>query len=431
MIMNRPTTLEDIIGLESTKLGFFGEVKNKIVELQTANLKLEQKQRQLQAILDGISDVMVIISLNFTIISTNRLFSEVFNCASPRGRFCYDLFKNRASPCPDCPIITARKMAMVCRKLVDHQINNKNHQFEVAVSPMSEPGKKTLRFLVLMRDVTREKAYQAQYQYSTKMATVGVLAAGVAHEINNPLTSIGGFSEGLRRRLPKLGLCMREGPEKDELMADFDEYIETIIVECNRCRDIVKSLLTFSPRKKIVFLPVDLKILITDVLTLLRYRLKNFPSLKIELEFEGDLPKIRGSAAELKQVMLNIICNSLDALDGPNARDGRIKILAEKKNCWVTLSFEDNGCGITQENRDRIFDPFFTTKPVDKGTGIGLSTCYNIIRQHRGEIVVNSQKDLGTVFKIKFPNPEFVPEDTPEVVPETVPENLIGYLKDE
>lgn len=86
-MMNRPTTLEDIIGLESTKLGFFGEVKNKIAELQAANLKLEQKQRQLQAILDGISDIMVIISLDFTIISTNRLFSEVFNCASPRDVF--------------------------------------------------------------------------------------------------------------------------------------------------------------------------------------------------------------------------------------------------------------------------------------------------------------------------------------------------------
>jgi C4-dicarboxylate-specific signal transduction histidine kinase len=120
--------------------------------------------------------------------------------------------------------------------------------------------------------------------------------------------------------------------------------------------------LTFSPRKKIVFIPVDLESMINDVITLLRYRLKNFPTLKIELEFKADLPKIRGSAAELKQVMLNMICNALDALEGPNVRDGRIKILAHKEKRWVILSVEDNGCGIAQEKRDRIFDPFFTTR---------------------------------------------------------------------
>ncbi len=402
--MNNPTTLEDIIGLESTKLGFFGEVKNKVVELQTTNLKLERKQRQLQAILDGISDVMVIVSLNFTIISVNRLFSEIFKSASPEGHFCYEVFNNQTRPCPDCPIITARKTARVCRKNLVYQIDNKNHQFEVAVSPMLDSNKRTFRFLLLMRDVTREKEYQEQYQYSKKMATVGLLAAGVAHEINNPLTSISGFSEGLKRRLPKLESCLESNPEECELMADFNEYIETIIAECNRCHDIVKSLLTFSPRKKIVFVPVDLKDLINDVLTLLRYRLKNFPLLKIELTFNPEVPKVQGNAAELKQVMLNIICNALDAIDP----DGRIQICAKKERRWVTLSVKDNGCGITAEKMDRIFDPFFTTKPVDKGTGIGLSTCYNIIKQHRGEIIVNSRENLGSVFKIKLPDPGYV-----------------------
>ncbi len=402
--MTNPTTLEDIIGLESTKLGFFGEVKNKVVELQTTNLKLERKQRQLQAILDGISDVMVIVSLNFTIISVNRLFSEIFKSPSPEGRFCYEIFNNQPRPCPDCPIITARKTTRVCRKTLVYQIDSKNHQFEVAVSPMLDSNKRTFRFLLLMRDVTREKEYQEQYQYSKKMATVGLLAAGVAHEINNPLTSISGFSEGLRRRLPRLRNCLDHTPEEGELLADFNEYIETIIAECNRCHDIVKSLLTFSPRKKIVFVPVDLKTLVSDVLTLLRYRLKNVPQLKIELEFPPGIPMVRGNAAELKQVMLNIICNALDAIDP----DGRIQICAKKETRWVTLSVQDNGCGITLEKRDRIFDPFFTTKPVDKGTGIGLSTCYNIIKQHRGKIIVNSKENIGSIFKIKLPNPECV-----------------------
>jgi PAS domain S-box-containing protein len=402
MVMNKPTTLEDIVGLEYTKLGFFGEVKNKVVELQATNLKLERKQRQLQAILDGISDVMAIISLNFTIISVNNLFSEVFNCKAPEGRLCYEVFKNQTRPCPDCPIITARKTGKVCRQLSVYQINNKNHQFEVSVSPMEDSNKKIFRFLFLMRDVTMEKEYQAKYHYSKKMATVGLLAAGVAHEINNPLTAISGFSVGLKRRLPKLRRCLENDPENRELMADFDEYIGTIITECNRCRDIVKNLLTFSPRKKIDFTPVNLKHLVTDVLKLLRYRLKQNPLLKIKLEFNPDIPTIQGNAAELKQVMLNIICNAMDAIE----KDGLLEIYTGKEGHWVTLAIKDNGCGIAPDHMDRLFDPFFTTKPVDKGTGIGLSTCYNIVKQHNGEILVNSKETLGSNFKINFPNPE-------------------------
>ncbi len=405
--MTTPTTLEDIVGLEYTKLGFFGEVKNKVAELQAANLKLERKQRKLQAILDGISDVMAIMSSNFTIISVNGLFSEIFKCENPEGQLCYEILKNRKTPCPECPIMTAKETGKVCRQLLVYPIKNKKHQFEVSVSPMEDSNKKIFRFLVLMRDVTREKEYQEKYYYSKKMATVGLLAAGVAHEINNPLTSISGFSEGLKRRLPKLKRCLEEDPENQELMEDFNEYIGTIINECNRCRDIVKNLLTFSPRKRIDFTSVNLKHLVTDVLKLLCYRLKQNPLLKIELKFDPGIPMVRGNAAELKQVLLNIICNAIDAVEN----EGRLQIHTAMESRWVTLSVKDNGCGIAQENMDRLFDPFFTTKPVDKGTGIGLSTCYNIIKQHNGEIAVTSKETVGSIFKIKFLNPENVKND--------------------
>jgi len=408
MFMKRPTTtLADIVGLESTKLGFFREVKNKVIELEATNLKLERKQRKIQAILDGISDVMAIISFNFTIISVNRLFSEVFKCESPKGNFCYRIFKNQTSPCPDCPIITARKTGKMCRQMLVYQINNKNHQFEISVSPMQNAHKKTFRFLFLMRDITREKEYQAKYNYSKKMATVGLLAAGVAHEINNPLTSISGFSEGLKRRLPRLKKCLENDPANLDLMEDFDEYIGTIINECERCRDIVKNLLTFSPRQKIDFAPVDLKNLVNDVIKILHYSFKQHPQVKIEVKFDKLIPNIHGNGAEIKQVMINIICNAIDAVNN----NGTLQIYAETDNHWITISFKDNGIGISPEKIDLIFDPFFSTKPVNKGTGIGLYTCYNIIKQHNGEITVNSKENFGSIFKIKFPNPEYVKDD--------------------
>lgn len=400
--MNSPTTLEDIIGLEYTRLGYFRELKRKITELQAANQDLERKQKKLQTILDGISDAMMVVSLNFTIISVNRLFQEIFGSQPPEGRRCYELLKNRTSTCPECPIIAVKKKKNVCRQMLVYAIDGRNRQFEVSASPMEDSNGKIFRFLVLMRDVTLEKQYEEKYQHSKRMAIAGVLAAGVAHEINNPLTSISGFSEGLKRRMPTLKQSLENHPESSELMDDFDEYIDTIITECNRCRDIVKNLLTFSPRKKIDFEQVRLKKLVIDVLKLLRHRLKQAPQIRIRLEFDYRTPQILGNAPELKQVLVNIICNAIDAIEN----QGEVLIRTGARGAWVVLTIQDTGCGIPKENIDRLFDPFFTTKPVDKGTGIGLSTCYNIMKQHRGEIGVTSQEGLGSAFELKFPNPE-------------------------
>ncbi|WP_020590114.1 two-component system sensor histidine kinase NtrB [Desulfobacter curvatus] len=395
----KKTTLDDIIGLKYTKLGFFPEAKHKMIQLKAANIRLERKSQKLQAILDGISDVMVIMSLNFTIITVNRLFSDVFDCKQPEGKTCFEVFTNRTTPCPDCPVALSLKDGQVCRQTRIYMIKDKKRQFEVSVSPMTDAHGKIFRFMLLMRDVTREKAYQESYYYSTKMATVGLLAAGVAHEINNPLTSIHGFSEGLKRRLPRLRECLENNPGTDDLAADFNEYIDTIIAECDRCRDIVKNLLTFSPRKRIDFSRVDLKEMVTDVIKLLHFRLRQESGVTIELDMPKDIPKIKGNAPEIKQVLLNIICNAIDAVEGR----GRLDISVEVKKKWIALSVRDNGYGICDEDMERLFDPFFTTKPPGKGTGIGLSTCYNIIQQHQGRILVDSEPDKGSVFHICFP----------------------------
>lgn len=402
--MRITTTLEDIIGLEYTKLGFFGEVKKNMAELQKTNLKIERKQRKLQAILNGVSDAMTIISSNFTIISVNQHFSTLFGHKRPEGNCCYKLLKKQDKPCPDCPIIRSRKTGKVCRKMLVFDINNKNHQIDVTVSPLSESSKYPFRFLLLMRDVTREKEYQSKYNHTKKMATVGALAAGVAHEINNPLTSISGFTEGLKRRLPKLAQTLPDTRDNSLLMDDFTEYIDTILTECDRCRDIVQELLTFSPRKKVDFTPLDLKRIVTGVLKLLHYRFQENPLVTITLKAEKDLPLIMGNAAELKQVFLNLICNSLDAVN----ENGNLQLLLKTKDSWIILSIKDNGYGIAPENIDLLFDPFFTTKPIGQGIGIGLSTCYNIIKQHHGEIFVKSKVSKGSEFTITLPSTDQV-----------------------
>ena len=202
--MSLKPTLDDLIGVEYTRLGFYKELQQKIAELEVSNFELARRQRQIQAILDGISDVMVVLSLDFQIVSVNHEFEKVFDVAAPEGKFCYQVFRNAHYPCSPCPVVCAREDNQICRHLSIYPVDGKNRHFEITASPLRNPDGKPSLILMLMRDVTSEKELQAKYYQSQQMATIGMLAAGVAHEINNPLTAISGFAEGLKRRLPKI-----------------------------------------------------------------------------------------------------------------------------------------------------------------------------------------------------------------------------------
>ncbi len=398
--MNNETKMEDLIGLGHTKLGFFKEVQIKIRELQETNLKLDQKRQQVQAIIDGITDVMAVVTLDFTIHSVNHVFYTTFSHRSPKGEACYRVFRGQSRPCDNCPMIEAVRKNDACRQMHIYNLDGENRQFEITASLLRDGAGKVRNILLLKRDVTVEKAYQAKYYHTEKMATIGLLAAGVAHEINNPLAAISGFAEGLKRRLPLLEKHMGEHPAGAALKKDLEEYIETIMTECLRCRDIVQNLLTFSPRRRIVHTAVDLNGLVLDVIKILEHQLKKKLRHAICLDLAPSLPSVYGVVAELKQVVLNLILNALDAVQ----EKGMILIHTfQHDNAWLTLSVEDTGCGILPKDQDKLFEPFFTTKPVGKGIGIGLSTCYNIIQQHKGEIVVVSRPGEGSVFEVRLP----------------------------
>jgi len=176
--------------------------------------------------------------------------------------------------------------------------------------------------------------------------------------------------------------------------------VATILNECNRCRDIVQGLLTFSPRQNAEYARVDLNQLVEDVLKLLQHQLRRYPPDSVRLALAASAPEARGVAPELKQVVLNLVLNGLDAIrDG-----GQITLLtAPSGEQEVVLHVVDTGCGIAPEHMAKLFEPFFTTKPAGQGTGVGLSTCYNIIRQHDGEIQVASKSGRGSTFTVRLP----------------------------
>ncbi len=394
--MRKISSLEDIIGIEHSKLGFYQELQQHIVKLKETNRELDERQNEIQALLNGLTDMMLVLTRELIILRANHVFRDFFADRKITGTNCYQLLANRSSPCNDCPVLTALQTDSTVKTSLIHEINDNFYHFDIIATPLELAGMKTVQ--VFYRDTTRDKKLQAKYNQAEKMATVGALAAGVAHEINNPLSAIQGFAEGIRRRLHRI-----EGTIDNEILQDFQEYINIILGECSRCSTIVRTLLSFSRPQATSINPLDINSSIQDTLFLLKHRLQEKPGIYLQLDLARDLPLITGDEAQLKQVIINLCSNAVDAI----GEQGTLHITTQKskKNNrdGVEFTVKDSGCGIVPEIREKLFEPFFTTKPVGKGVGIGLSTCYSIVNNHQGEINVESETGKGAAFTVFLP----------------------------
>jgi len=391
--------LEDICGIESIKLGFFREVQRKITELKKSNIKIEQRRQDVQSILDGIPDVMAVLSMNFELLSVNKAFYGIYEGIKPSGRRCYEIFKGQTKPCSQCPVSHALESSTrVARELQILNWNGENRQIECTASVMHNAEDKPHRILLLQRDVTIEKQFQVKYFQAERMATIGILAEGVAHEINNPLTGIGGFAEALTLKLDELrevaAICNKGG-----IIEDFEEYLQTILKECQRCSDIVQNLLTCGHRERNYHAAVNLNSVVQNSIKLLHPRLSRLVPGIVRLDLISDEPVVFGHPGELMQVVLNLVLNALYAVQD----SGQITISTRLIENMVILKVSDTGIGILKEHIPKLFEPFFTTKPPGQGIGVGLSTCYNIIGKHGGYISVESDPGNGATFEVLLP----------------------------
>lgn len=392
--MKNSPSLEDLVGIDHCKLGFFRELQNKIEELEQTNQKLLAKRSDMQAVLDGITDLMLVLSEDLVVTQANLIAEKWFPNKKIIGAKCYELFNNQCS-CPECPTQKAMNEQRVVKDVLTYTVEGNLRQYDVVAAPMAHDKNGDPRVLVVKRDVTLEKNYQMKYAQAEKMATVGTLAAGIAHEISNPLTSISGFTQGLQRRVGKL-----VGKIDDELLQDFEEYTETIMAECHRCRDIVKTMLTFSRPQESTRTIVRLNQCVGDILFILQHHLKYHHNIQAITRLDPALPSILGDESQLKQVIINLVINAFDAMkDG-----GSLEIVTRKvEGRNVELSIKDSGSGFSKDIEEKLFDPFFTTKNVGKGIGIGLSTCYNIVNNHQGNIIAKNNKDKGASFIVTLP----------------------------
>ncbi len=226
---------------------------------------------------------------------------------------------------------------------------------------------------------------QDQLVRAGKMAALGELAAGVAHEINNPLTGVLTFSS----------LLLKKVDEAHPLKKD----LENIVQQTTRCRNIVRGLLDFARQRKPDKKDWDIHTLLDRTVTLVENQAR-FQNIKIVKEFKTGIPMLFVDGDQIQQVFMNIIINAADAMAGDG---GTLTIKTNNKDGTAEVSFTDTGCGMTKENLSKLFAPFFTTKEIGKGTGLGLAISYGIIQSHGGDIEVESQVEKGSTFRIKLP----------------------------
>ena len=264
--------------------------------------------------------------------------------------------------------------------------NGSTGQFSVSLSPMRDEQGNINSVVVVIADITDAAELQAKLMHTEKMAALGQLVSGVAHEVNNPLAAIMGFADLL--------LENRAIPEEAK------SELRVILEEAQRTRIIIQNLLSFARHMPAQREPVRVNALLQQVLKLRAYDFSN-RSIEIAERYQEDLPLLIGDPHQLQQVFLNILNNAYDAVQEV-PRPGRIEIVSEDRGSQIEISFRDNGPGIS--HADRIFDPFFTTKEVGKGTGLGLSICYGIVRAHQGEIIAQNNPDgVGCTFTVRLP----------------------------
>jgi two-component system NtrC family sensor kinase len=237
---------------------------------------------------------------------------------------------------------------------------------------------------IAQREEQLQLATRQQIGRSEQLASVGRLAAGVAHEINNPLTGVLTFAHLLR--------------EKQNLDVQDKQDLETIIQETSRAAQIVRGLLDFARERPAAKEPLDVNEVVRRTIRLLGNQ-EVFQHVVVVEDLAEDLPEVDGDQNQLQQVMLNLSLNACEAMPG----GGTLLLSTLARDGTVLVKVTDTGCGIKSAHLDRIFEPFFSTKPVGKGTGLGLSVSYGIVRQHGGTLEVESAEGQGTTFTVALP----------------------------
>lgn len=358
-------------------------------DLEASRWELLNSRNTLRALFDSIPTSIYIVDRRYNLIAVNMSRADRANKKPSLlvGGKCYEELYELNAPCAGCRVhetlLNGRTTTRTGRQwtAVDAVV-----EWEISTFAILDQNNTPIQVIVLEQDITEKRRLEANLIQSEKLAAVGQLAAGVAHEINNPLSAIIANAQILRRDLT----------ENDP---DTLESLRLIELAGVRASQVVRNLLGFARKEQYHFAPTNVNATIQDALTLLQHEFVA-RDIRLTTDLGKDLPLIHASHDHLQSVWINLILNAFDAIED---NQGEVQVASRLQANEIRVTVTDNGKGIPPERVSRIFEPFFTTKMPGRGTGLGLSVCHRIVKQHGGYIQVESQIGRGTTFITTLP----------------------------
>jgi len=382
------------------------EVLRDVTERDKMEAALSESEEKLRLTFESMTEGITVFDLNGNIMEVNEAMLRMHGYERKDelvGRNFLDLTaeEDRARAVEDLKKVLSEG----CIESTEYVLLKKDgseFDSELSVAVMRDASDKATGFVTITEDITerkraeeREKKLRDELYLSSRLAAIGELASGVAHEINNPLTVILGFSQRILRQTTD-----------DKLRQE----LEIICNQALRTAQVVENLLTFARRREPKAQLANINDILQKALELRAYELKT-GNVEVTLDLTSDLPNTMVDFGQMQQVFLNLIINAEHAMTEANS-GGKLYIKTQKGKGCVEISFVDTGLGIPAEHLDKVFDPFFTTKEKTGGTGLGLSLCHSIVTEHSGRIYVKSKPGRGATFTIELPLPAERPAKT-------------------
>lgn len=351
----------------------------------------------LPRLIEALSDPVVVLDRRGRVVAANHRFSEVFGAAGitlpgrscPRSGECTGGDLPAGEACVSCEVAAANSPMRMLQVVRDS--TGRQRRWEATLSPVLDDAGRLEYVVQVWRDITDRTQLEVQLAHSERLASLGLLAAGVAHELNNPLASIMACVEAMQRMTPRYELPDEYRTDVTEILTDLDEAMR-------RCADTTSKLLLLGQPHAAHPVEVDLNRAARDTLSLLKFASRK-QGIETELDLADELPTVWGREDALRGMLMNLSLNAVQAMD----KGGRLTLRTRQVGDHVVLEVQDDGPGIAPEHMERLWDPFFTTKPVGQGTGLGLSITRRIVSDHGGDIRVASTPGRGACFVVTLP----------------------------